>query len=147
MALPMWCNDSMDDDFGMRWFGPKWPSYLTQVGAQTDTPFDRVCPHCEEPFELNDMGVMLVDGNPLHLECFERTIFGSLGHQLKTCSCHGGTRSDPAGMTIRQAARLASEFFHFTRDRIEVNDVLADFAAKVWLELEGKKVDASNDKR
>jgi len=42
-----------------------------------------------------------------HVECFWRGILGSVGHIRKQCSCYGGTEGDPAGMTLRMAAKAA----------------------------------------
>jgi hypothetical protein len=46
-----------------------------------------------------------------HRECLIRATMGSAPHQLGDCSCCGGTRSDPPGLTLRLAARLACEVF------------------------------------
>lgn len=51
-------------------------------------------------------------GQPLHFECGLRSIIGSVGHQKKNCSCYGGTEEDPPGMTRREAAKAAMEYFY-----------------------------------
>lgn len=44
----------------------------------------------------------------LHTECGLRSIVGSAAHQLKECSCFGGQREDPLGMSRHEAAKLAA---------------------------------------
>jgi hypothetical protein len=84
------------------------------------------CLHCGEPIENVDVAhakqiyVKLMecdtDRTYLHIECFMRCVFGSVGHQMKQCSCFLKEASnrififgDPPGMTKRQAARAAYE--------------------------------------
>lgn len=82
-------------------------------------PIGQKCLHCEEVFIDGDRGFVLgyagpegVDGEVgYHRECFLRSIFGSVGHQLGTCSCEGGHDEDPPGMTKREAARAAVSLF------------------------------------
>ena len=42
-----------------------------------------------------------------HHECLLRSIVGSVGHQLKRCSCFGGTFEDPPNMSRRESALAA----------------------------------------
>lgn len=75
-----------------------------------------ICVYCEEP-------ILPEDHKPLeawiqrnvHNECLVREIAGSAAHQLGECTCFGGTREDPPGMTKRQAALLAYETFQLLR--------------------------------
>lgn len=39
-----------------------------------------------------------------HLECFIRSIVGSVAHQTRQCSCCGGTGEDDSRLTVHQAA-------------------------------------------
>jgi hypothetical protein len=72
------------------------------------------CPYCDEA---------LRDGEPViygasqgfHRECFIRMIAGSAAHQLGECSCCGGNREDPPGVSRREAAKLAYETFYFQK--------------------------------
>jgi hypothetical protein len=48
---------------------------------------------------------------PYHIECYIRLTVGSLAHQQRKCSCYGGTEHDPPGMTLRQAAIAAFEYW------------------------------------
>jgi hypothetical protein len=84
----------------------------------TAIPVGQRCLFCEEVITENDQGVLmpLLDSQacrlvPKHRECYLRHIFGSVGHQMKTCSCYGGTQEDPEGMTRREAAKAAVELF------------------------------------
>ncbi len=63
------------------------------------------CTWCEESLDGGERS----DG--YHNECFIRAIIGSAAHQLEECTCYGGTREDPPGVTRRQAAILAFECF------------------------------------
>lgn len=77
------------------------------------------CQWCDEQIGPGDCGTvslmgMSADPDPLivvsvatHIECAARQVFGSVGHQLKQCPCHGGTYGDPQGLSVREAARAA----------------------------------------
>ncbi len=78
------------------------------------TPVGQRCFHCEEPIAPSDSGKMVhcvqLRGHalrPIHRNCFLRGVFGSLGHQNKTCRCFGGKDEGEDGMTKRQAADAA----------------------------------------
>jgi hypothetical protein len=71
-----------------------------------------ICIHCGEPITDEDVAIVMNDGAVrIHRECMIRSIAGSVGHQLKRCTCYGGTEEDPPGMTRRQAARAAAALF------------------------------------
>lgn len=98
-------------------------AWCNHGSASGDEPFyERVrppvgvpCMHCEEPFTLMDDGEMVPhwDGEggaaerPWHRECLLRSVLGSVGHQLRKCSCFGGEMEDPPGFTKRECAMLA----------------------------------------
>ena len=65
------------------------------------------CQWCHEPVLPADT----VDefDSSFHYECRLRAVMGSAAHLLKECSCYGGDREDPPGMTRREAAKLAAE--------------------------------------
>jgi hypothetical protein len=82
------------------------------------------CPYCGEPVapgEARAIAVVGLAGVPgtsslaIHRECLLRQFVGSVGHQLGTCSCHGGTADDPPGMTRREAAIAATELYRMRR--------------------------------
>lgn len=89
-------------------FGPKHASDALET---CEVPVGRQCIWCEEKFVEGDKGFLDAGGTPLHRECFFRSLFGSVGHQKKTCSCYGGEEDDPPGMSKRQAALAALELF------------------------------------
>lgn len=98
----------------MKMFGPPWG----HDGEVVPTPVGEKCLWCEEPVVEGDRGVvtpfMDTDGQreaAQHRECLLRSIFGSVGHQLKRCSCFGGTEEDPPGATRREAAKAAVALF------------------------------------
>jgi len=55
----------------------------------------------------------MCDGRPrrFHLECVIRMIIGSVAHQSKRCSCHGGVGDTEEGLSVREAAKRAYLFF------------------------------------
>ena len=100
------------------WFGTHWGAGICDTTPQVATPVGELCIHCEEPITARDSGI----GVPLlaetvtqtyyHLECWGRVVLGSVGHQLRVCSCYGGLYEDPPTMTKREAARAAWENAH-----------------------------------
>jgi hypothetical protein len=87
-------------------------------GNGIEAPVGELCIGCEEPFVAGDQGVIMPlvgddwqDLARYHRECHIRSIMGSVGHQLRQCSCFGGTLDDPEGMTSRQAAQAAYTLF------------------------------------
>lgn len=82
-----------------------------------------ICQYCGEPILLSELDPLdplkAWKSRNMHNECLVRGVAGSAAHQLGECSCFGGTREDPAGMTKRQAAVLAYETFNLLRKRQE----------------------------
>ncbi len=68
------------------------------------------CAYCAESIEANAEPVILGE-QMYHAECIVRATQGSAAHMLKECTCYGGTRDDPPGKTLREAAKLAHETF------------------------------------
>ena len=104
----------------MKYFGyPVQLHYITQEDL-IETPVGSSCGRCSELIDKGNHGVVMpYIGNPdspyyyLHLECYLRGVFGSLGHQRRQCSCYGGTLEDPPEMTPREAAIAAvQEYYH-----------------------------------
>jgi hypothetical protein len=74
-----------------------------------------LCAWCDEPIlpgEHTSMG-------GVHYECGLRSVIGSVGHQKGLCSCYGGSEEDPPGLTRRQAAIAAAEYFNQNQARNE----------------------------
>jgi hypothetical protein len=70
-----------------------------------------ICQYCDEPVLPGEAVPDLVNMQDVHRECAVRMIVGSAAHQLGECTCHGGVREDPPGVTLREAARLAYDTF------------------------------------
>jgi hypothetical protein len=74
------------------------------------------CTYCEEPIQPEEHKPLEARlQRNMHNECLVRAVVGSAAHQLGECSCFGGTREDPPGMTARQAALLAYDTFKILR--------------------------------
>lgn len=73
------------------------------------------CQYCDEEIaEDDDRGRVIINA-PFHIECEIRAVIGSVGHQLRVCSCFGGQGDgDPEGKTRRECARLA--YAHFKQN-------------------------------
>lgn len=108
----------------MKAFGKPWAHEEMEI---IPTPVGQRCIHCDEPIAADDQGVVMpyfppvngVDEVAQHRECFLRKIFGSVGHQRKTCSCYGGTEEDPPGLSVREAAKAAmNEMFQQARKNL-----------------------------
>jgi hypothetical protein len=103
------------------WFGTDWGAPVCQSTPRVAVPVGAPCLWCTEPIAAEDSGIgmpmMESEGNVLvavqafeHVECFIRQIIGSVGHQLKVCSCFGGNDAcEPEGMSTRESARAAFE--------------------------------------
>jgi hypothetical protein len=68
-----------------------------------------ICSYCDEEILPDE-----IDGDydwRWHRECLIRATVGSAAHQLHECPCYGGTREDPPGLTLREAAKLAFDCF------------------------------------
>lgn len=97
----------------MAYFGP-WGDRLPPILIEAEeiaVPTGQTCPHCQEPFAEDDLGMRFIGGYTVHRECNIRATIGSVGHQLRACSCHGGDYDDPPGMSRRDAATLATMIF------------------------------------
>lgn len=66
------------------------------------------CLRCEEPILPGERADV---SEPMHRECAIRSVVGSVGHQIGECSCYGGSREDPPGLSKREAAQAASALF------------------------------------
>ncbi len=105
----------------MNYFGPEpWGIAVRRPELMGPTPVGARCCACEELVTEGDSGLHCtrhhfsgaVDRVPWHRECFLANIMGGLAHQLRKCSCFGGTLHDNdvvPGMSVREAARLAMQ--------------------------------------
>lgn len=70
------------------------------------------CLFCDEPHMPCEDAVPINAGaNFMHRECFFRSMIGSLGHQLGFCGCTGEEDTSEIGISKREAAILAFDFF------------------------------------
>lgn len=108
------------------WFGTSWGAPFCQSTPQVSVPVGEPCLHCAERIEHGDSGVLtpyldsLSPGGGVitvgtavyHVECWVRSVLGSVGHQLGVCSCFTtgvDAYEDPPGMSLREAAKAACE--------------------------------------
>jgi hypothetical protein len=71
------------------------------------------CIYCGDTILPHEISLPINIGDVIHIECSIRMIVGSIGHQIKTCSCYGGDYEDPPGMTKHEAAHLAALMHSF----------------------------------
>jgi hypothetical protein len=101
------------------WFGPAPFSAACDDLNRTQTPI-LPCHWCGEPFSDTDCGYTVpvlgtITAVAYHWECQVRQVIGSVGHQMRTCSCYGGFVEDPPHLTKRQAALEAVRLFELGR--------------------------------
>ena len=83
---------------------------LLSFGRWTNTPANATCVWCGEPILPEEDGIIGENGGCEHIECFIRSIVGSVAHQEHRCPCYGGSEDHyENGMTKRAAARAAFE--------------------------------------
>ena len=76
-----------------------------------------LCLYCGEPIDPGWPFKTINGGaDALHGECYIRMLMGSVGHQLKVCSCFGGNQEDPKGMTKHEAAHTAAIVYFANRE-------------------------------
>jgi len=95
----------------MTWFGKRYPAPAYADSPQAETPVGAKCTYCDEVVRIGDDGWILGDGSVLHRECNLRAVIGSVAHLQKRCSCYGGTGNHEDGMTRRQGALAAMEYW------------------------------------
>jgi hypothetical protein len=99
----------------INWFGPaSWGAPLCATTPRVPAPVGASCAHCGEAIAEDDCGITMphlsaagASISTYHLNCYLRTVVGSVGHQKWRCSCYGGHEDDPPEMTRRQAADAA----------------------------------------
>ena len=83
---------------------------LLNWGRWTATPANSRCAWCAEPILQGEDGIEHPNGRCEHIECFIRSIVGSVTHQNHRCPCYGGSEDhDEKGIPKRAAARAAFE--------------------------------------
>src|SRR5574342_1078 len=90
------------------WFGKSWGAGVCVEEDHTETPIGESCLHCGELFIAGDQGLVDMQNNKMHIECYMRGIIGGINHLRGTCSCCGGKDDpDPPYISKRMAAQLA----------------------------------------
>lgn len=85
----------------------------------------KLCPYCNEPVEPGEAAYMEgVELTPIiapldskhryHADCLIRAVSGSVGHQRRECQCFGKVDTSEDGLTTREAARRAADFWRVT---------------------------------
>jgi len=96
----------------MKYFGD--PKFRKEYETQIPTPVDMTCIHCDEPIAEGDTGTLQLEG-AMHYECRLRLVVGSVEHQLKLCTCFGGTQDhNHLELTKRGDACAAASLWHAT---------------------------------
>lgn len=106
----------------MKWFnGNPGPLACEEdLHTRVPVPAGALCQWCEEAIGERQAGFLIPHPGggfdrsremPWHRECFIRSIVGSVGHQMRVCSCYGGHAEDPEGLTKREAALAAFTIF------------------------------------
>jgi len=98
----------------------KWPGKPMRYFGPGNSPLEKVptpegtCSWCEEGFDETDHGFVMdhhsengIIDSLWHRECLMRNVWGSVAHQRKECSCHGGEGEDNPTLTKREAAKAA----------------------------------------
>jgi len=105
------------------WFGVAHGAPYETDTPHVPTPVGELCLWCEEPIAADDDGLIVpVFGAPeyrhapYHYECHLRGIVGGLNHQMRRCTCCGGTEPpDPQSMGRREAAQAAVIYWNTHR--------------------------------
>jgi hypothetical protein len=105
----------------MQSFAPQFICDLVNDPDLLPTPIGQSCFLCAEFFVENDFGRFIPHvselvkiNKPYHEECWTRMLVGGFYHLSQQCSCYGGPtdHTDPPGLTLRQAAKLAHWTYH-----------------------------------
>lgn len=109
----------------MTWyFGDPWGPAHDEPDRIVPAPIGRPCLHCGELIEAGDQGIIAghvkyddqgqATGSyePQHRECVLRSVFGSVAHIQRKCSCYvaGSECGDDPTISRREAARQAARF-------------------------------------
>lgn len=108
----------------MKWFGKAYGAAYERDTEHVPTPVAAPCQHCGELVTEHDDGfvqdVSDIECIAYHYECHMRGFIGGLNHLRGCCQCCGGKEPpDPPGMTRREAARAALDYFQGRRYRTE----------------------------
>lgn len=97
----------MNGYFGVKYDAPAWDD-----APELPTPVGQKCLLCEEEVLDGESGVIIMAMGPVgvgpapqHIECFLRSILGSVAHLEGRCICSGGTVEDMDDRPYRVQAR------------------------------------------
>lgn len=77
-------------------------------------PANPICGLCDEQIYVYEP--QSFTHLPTHWECGLRALVGGINHQRGKCSCHGGKEDpDPPGLSRREAAKAAADYFMANR--------------------------------
>lgn len=115
------------------------PEYFGFRGAvnrevnRVQTPVGSLCAWCDEVIRMNDKGVAFEGPTYEHMECYVRSLVGSVDRQ-KGIYLPPGDDEGEAGMTKREAAIRAYEYFQ-GKANSERDDRVVEYLEKVgWVE-------------
>lgn len=99
------------------YFGVRWDAPAFEDAPELPTPVGERCLLCDEPIREGESGIVIgyVGADlepgvaPEHIECFLRSILGSVSHLEKRCSCYGGSDSHGTTRTTRSYRAQARE--------------------------------------
>lgn len=109
----------------MQWFGKPFGAPYEADLPRVAVPVGIPCERCKEAIEIGDSGLVVphIDATgardmPYHYACHFRAVVGGFNHLRGLCKCCGGDLDpDPPGMTIRQAAEVATFEYQRKRDQ------------------------------
>lgn len=79
------------------YFGRRWDAPAFDDAIEIPTPVGQLCLWCGEPIEAGDNGSTMgspTGVQPVHLECFLRSLLGDVPHLEGRCLCSGGGDHD-----------------------------------------------------
>lgn len=103
----------MNGYFGVRWDAPAFDD-----AKQFPCPAGEKCILCGQVVIEGESGVMMAFVNeqgesgtaPQHIECFLRTVFGSVDHLEQRCSCYRPVEAGTRVQNFRAQARETMEW-------------------------------------
>lgn len=96
------------------YFGVRWDAPAFEDAIEVPTPVGEACLMCQEPVDEGESGVLtpylgdLENGPDLravHIECWLRSLLGSVAHLEGRCTCFGGSIQDYDDRPYRVVAR------------------------------------------
>ena len=110
----------------MMWFGPSRGAPYEADTERVTAPVGALCARCNEVIGWHDSGLVIPyftadkqpEHRPYHYECHLRGVIGGLNHQMRRCTCCGGSEPpDPPELSTRDAARAAVSHYGSTAGR------------------------------